>query len=138
MLALVIVFPHAAAQEVQLEREVFEISRGLRCPTCVSESVADSHAEVSVQMRQIVRELLIEGRSREEIYAYFVERYGDWILMNPPRRGVHLVVWILPVIGGLLGVFAFVYYLRQWTKQAEVPVEADPEYLARVRRELEK
>jgi cytochrome c-type biogenesis protein CcmH len=137
-LFLVALFSFASAQEVQLEREVFEISRGLRCPTCVSESVADSHAEVSVQMRQIVRELLQEGRSREEVYAYFVERYGDWILMNPPRRGVHLIVWILPVVGGLLGATALVYYLRRWTERGETPIDADPEYLARVRKELEK
>ncbi len=137
LLVLLAALPLASAQEVQLEQEVFEVSRGLRCPTCDSESVADSHASVSVEMRQIVREQLQEGRSQADIHAYFAERYGDWILMNPPRRGVHLIVWLAPVVAGLAGLAALGYYLRQWTRQAEQPLEADPHYLERVRQELQ-
>src|SRR5688572_13018433 len=88
---------HASAQEVELESRVFEIARQLRCPVCVSESVADSSAQLAQQMRALIQQQLEEGRSEAQIFAYFTNRYGDWIMLEPPRRGIHLVVWILPV-----------------------------------------
>lgn len=74
----------AFAQHVELEQEVFAIARELRCPVCRAESAADSNATTSVEFRGIIRELLAEGHSREEILAYFTARYGDWILLEPP------------------------------------------------------
>lgn len=136
LLALLALAPAANAQEIQLEREVFEVARGLRCMTCDAESAADSNAAVSVEFRRIVRELLQEGRSRGEIYDFFVERYGDVVLMNPPRRGVTLIVWLAPVLFGLIALATLLYYLRHWTRESERPVEADPDYLLRVRQEV--
>lgn len=135
LLAL-LAFPQASAQEVQLEQEVFSIARGLRCMTCDAESAADSNAAVSIEFRRIIREQLQEGRSRDEIYGYFVERYGDVVLMNPPRRGVTLIVWLTPVLFGLVALATLVHYLRDWTRRSEEPVTVDPDYLKRVRQEV--
>jgi cytochrome c-type biogenesis protein CcmH len=126
----------AFAQHVELEQEVFSIARELRCPVCRAESAADSDASTSVEFRDIIRELLAEGHSREEILAYFTARYGDWILLEPPRRGIHLVVWVLPVLAVLAGVALLGFFVRRWTRAAATPIEVDTEGLQRVHREL--
>lgn len=128
----------AQRAEVQLEQEVFQIARLLRCPTCISETVADSDAGISVEMREIIRDQLREGRSRAEILAFFQERYGDWILLEPPRRGVHLVVWVLPVVVGLGALMLLAILLRNWLRASQTPVVASDEELARVRQALKE
>lgn len=136
LLLLLSLWSFAGAQEVQLEREVFNIAGELRCPVCRSESAADSNAETSVEFRDIIRERLQDGESEGQILAYFQRTYGDWILLDPPRRGLYLWVWGLPVAAGVLGLGLLGYFLTRWRKNAAAPVEASPEDLERVRREL--
>jgi cytochrome c-type biogenesis protein CcmH len=126
----------AGAQEVQLERDVFDIAAELRCPVCRSESAADSNAGTSTEFRDIIREQLRDGQSKAQILAYFQQKYGDWILLDPPRRGVYLWVWGLPVAAGALGLGLLASFLARWRRNAAAPVEASPEDLERVRQEL--
>ena len=121
-----------------LEREVFTIARQLRCPVCVAESVGDSSAEVSVEMRNIIQEKLEAGESEAEILAYFQARYGDWILLAPPKRGVHLLVWLLPIIAGLIGVTVLAFLFKRWTQTSQQPIEVDAADLRRVREAMEQ
>ena len=125
-----------ATPTVQLEQEVFNIARELRCPVCRTESAADSNAQTSIEFRDIVRERLQAGQSREQILAYFQATYGDWILLDPPRRGLYLWVWGLPVAAGVFGLGLLGYFLARWRKNAAAPLEASPEDLERVRRDL--
>ncbi len=126
----------ALAQDVQIENRVFEIAAKLRCPICTSESVADSSVQLAVQMREIIQEQLDDGRTEPEILAFFQERYGDWILLDPPKRGLHLLVWVLPIAGAFVGVTALIVLGRRWQRRSHEPIEVDPEDLARVRSEL--
>lgn len=126
------------AQNVDLERQVFDISRQLRCPVCVAESVADSGAEVSVEMRNIVQEQLEQGNTEAEILAFFQARYGDWILLEPPKRGLHLLVWILPLVAGVIGVSVLAFLFKRWTQTSRQPIEVDEADLRRVREALEQ
>ncbi len=92
----------------EVERRVQEIADQLRCPTCQSVSVKDSEATFSQQIREKVTRMVEEGQSDEAIKAYFVSRYGDWILRAPPAKGVGLVLWLLPgaailIVGAALG-----------------------------------
>ena len=128
----------ASAQDVQLEAQVFDIARELRCPVCQAESVADSSSPTSLEMRNIISERLQAGDSRAEVIEYFRTRYGDWILLSPPKRGVHLFVWVVPILAGLLLIFGLVYYLRRWTRNAAQPIQADEAELERVRLELNR
>lgn len=124
----------------QLEARVFEISRKLRCPTCVSESVADSNAGISIGMRNEIQAQLQAGASEAEILAFFQDRYGDWILLEPPRRGIHLVVWWLPGIALAAGVIGLATLMVRWTRnaqQATHEAQADDADLARVRAALQ-
>ena len=137
----------AAAQEpasgpratVELQSRVFDITRKLRCPTCVSESVADSNAAIAIEMRNQVQTQIEQGRTETEILAFFQERYGDWVLLEPPRRGVHLLVWWLPGIALAAGAGGLGLLMVRWTrnaKRAGAEAPPDDDDLARVRAAL--
>ena len=109
-LALVVAAPVAQAQTPgdELEREAQNIDRMIMCPVCPAETIDQAQVEISFQMRAVVREMLAEGSTRGEILDYFVDRYGPDILAAPPKSGVNLLAWILPIVGvaaGLGGVF---------------------------------
>lgn len=137
MLAAVAIGGWAVAQDVELQSHAFEIARQLRCPVCVSESVADSNAQIAQQMRQVIQQQLEEGRSEAQIFSYFINRYGDWIMLDPPKRGIHLVVWVLPVVAGLTGLAVVSVLVRRWLATARQPIEVGQAALDRVRAELE-
>lgn len=116
---------------------VFEIARELRCPVCQGESAAESNAGIAVEMRRIIAEQLAEGKSEAEIRQFFVQRYGDWILYEPPARGLTLWVWLSPLIGlGLLG-FGLWRYLSRVRAQAKAPLtDVSEEEITRLEVEL--
>jgi len=88
-------------------------------------------------MRNLVREQVQQGKSREEIQAYFVSRYGEYVLLSPPKRGFNLLVWGLPFVAIVAGGGVVYLVARRWTEQSPAGrPAADPTYAARVRREL--
>ena len=138
ILVLLVTLPAGAAPVS--DEQVREIAFNLRCVVCQNLSVADSPSETASQMRQIVRERLATGESREQILDYFVSKYGEWILLSPPRRGFNLVVWVLPFAGVLAGLVAIALTLRRWSRfrREEPPETVDPADRERVRRELQE
>jgi cytochrome c-type biogenesis protein CcmH len=126
----------AFAQDIVLDPRVFQIGNELRCPTCVAESVGESNAAIAREMRQIIQEQLDEGRTRAEILAFFQDRYGDWILLSPPRRGVLLLVWLLPIAAVVVAGGGLVVLMRRWRAAADNVTPVDAEGLARVRAAL--
>ncbi len=127
----------AGAQDRELDPRVFEIGRELRCPTCVSESVSESNAAIAREMRVLIQEQLDQGASRAEVLAFFQDRYGDWILQNPPMRGMNLLVWLLPVLVLLVAVVVVMRMVRRWRAAADERIDVDPTDLDRVRAELQ-
>ena len=126
----------AQDQTTPLESKVFEIARKLRCPVCTAESVGDSSSSVAIEMRNVIQDQLEQGKSKQEILDFFQERYGDWILLDPPKRGVHLLVWILPIIAALMGLTLLSILFRRWTKKSKAPINVSTEDLERVREEM--
>jgi cytochrome c-type biogenesis protein CcmH len=88
-----------AMSERELDQRVLEVADQLRCPTCQAISVRDSEATFSRQMKDKVRTMLREGKSEEEIKAFFVASYGEWVLRAPKPQGVGLLLWGLPIAG---------------------------------------
>ncbi len=125
------------AQDVELEQQVFKIARQLRCPVCRAESAADSNATSSVEFRNIIQEQLTAGKSETEILAFFEDRYGDWILLDPPKKGLHLIVWILPIVAGLIAFLILIVLFQKWLKKTKVPLEVPEDDLVRVRQALQ-
>src|SRR6516162_2012505 len=94
--------------EQTLDQRVHDVASQLKCLVCQGESVADSPATLSQQMRGIIRQQLQSGKSEQEVIQYFVSRYGDRILLSPPWQGLTLLAWLVPIalmIGGLLLLF---------------------------------
>lgn len=110
-----------------LEREAQTIDKMLMCPVCPAETIDQAQVEISFQMRAVVRELLAEGRTRQEVLDYFVDRYGADILAAPPKSGTNLVAWILPIVGvaaGLLGVFLVIRAMTRAQRSVPLPSRA--------------
>ncbi|MBI1759083.1 MAG: cytochrome c-type biogenesis protein CcmH [Actinobacteria bacterium] len=86
----------------------------LRCPTCQGLSVADSSSPLARSMRTVITEQLAAGHDPAEIRAYFVDRYGAWVLLEPPAHGLGWLVWIVPLLALLVGVAAMVSAITGW------------------------
>lgn len=110
VMAVVLSFAVAAgsSRERGPDERARSIDAQLRCPTCQGLSIADSPATSATQMRAVVREQLAGGASDDQVRAFFVARYGRWILLDPPASGPDLVLWLAPAlviaIGALLVV----------------------------------
>ena len=120
-----------------VEDRVREIASELRCVVCQNLSVADSPSDLAKEMRNVVRDQVQQGKSREEVQAYFVSRYGEYVLLAPPKRGFNLLVWGLPDLAVVAGGGVVYLVARRWTEQkpGDRPT-VDPAYAERVRREL--
>lgn len=106
------------------ESEAQGIDRMIMCPVCPAETIDQAQVEISFQMRKVVREMLSQGSSRDEILDFFVERYGKDILAAPPKSGVNLVAWLMPVGGVAAALVAVFFIIRSMTRQT--PVLATP------------
>ncbi len=119
-LALALVVAAGAAAQAPARRvaeeQVRDVAAHLRCVVCQNLSVADSPSEMAGQMRAIVRERLEAGETPEQVVQYFVDRYGEWILLSPPRRGFTLLVWLAPVAAVAAGLALVVLRLARWTR----------------------
>jgi len=129
--------PAPAATKVD-EQIAHDVASQLRCVVCQSLSVADSPSETASQMRAIIRDRLAAGDSPEQVRAYFVEKYGDWILLSPPKSGFTLLVWVLPFVGLGIGLVLVAVVVRRWSRapRAATPSQLDPAVRERIRREL--
>lgn len=81
-----------------------DLERRLRCPVCKTVSIADSPSQTAATARQVVREQVAAGRSDAEVLAYFRQRYGEWILLDPAPVGRNLLLWGAPVAAAAVGV----------------------------------
>jgi cytochrome c-type biogenesis protein CcmH/NrfF len=142
ILSLTYCVPSAmGATPSDIEAQVREIASQLRCPVCQGLSVGDSPSELANEMRALVREQLQQGKTPAEVLDYFAQRYGEWILLAPPKRGFNLVIWVLPFV--LLPVGAFVIYLgaRRWVRNSSPgespPSRRDSPYAERLQHELD-
>lgn len=126
-----------AAKPADPDEELRKIAAGLRCVVCQNLSVADSPSEVAQQMRAVIREQLQQGKSPEEIKAYFVSKYGEWVLLSPTAKGFNLLVWLLPFIAAASGIVLVVFAARRWARKGDRVETAtiDPGLIEQVRRE---
>ncbi|HEX8012720.1 MAG TPA: cytochrome c-type biogenesis protein CcmH [Casimicrobiaceae bacterium] len=129
----------AAAQQAPqaLEDRVLEVARQLRCPVCQNLSVADSPSDLAREMRGVIREQLRAGKTPEEIKAYFVSKYGDWILLSPRPGGIGWLVWVGPFAGAAAGLLLAGLAIWRWSRRRRqaAPVVADPALVERACRE---
>lgn len=123
----------------------------LRCPVCQGMPISESPSDMAQAMMKVVREQLAAGKSQDEILAHFVDRYGEWVLLEPKREGLNLVLWGAPPAAILVGLWV----LRRAMKRTGGGVEPAPKvsapssspgasaqpsdpYVAAIRREVEE
>ena len=108
------------------ESQAQGIDRMIMCPVCPAETIDQAQVEISFQMRAVVREMLADGKERDEILAFFVERYGKDILAAPPKTGANLVAWLAPVGGFGAGLVAVFLIIRSMSRQRPALVTVQP------------
>ena len=122
------------------------LARGLRCPVCQGLSVADSQSEAALAMKGRIRELVAAGYADDQIEDYFVDRYGTWVLLEPPTEGRFWLLWLGPValvLGGGVAVATRARRSEGRSDRAATPgpprpaADADDPYRARILAELE-
>ena len=138
LIALLALAASGASAASVSEDAVHEVAAQLRCVVCQSLSVADSPSETAHQMKDIIRERLAAGETPEQVRAYFVEKYGTWILLSPPRQGFNLLVWVVPFAGLGLGLILVLIVVRRWSRRPAAPAAPPPDAAmrARIRREM--
>jgi cytochrome c-type biogenesis protein CcmH len=99
--------PDEMLKDAGLEERARNISTGLRCLVCQNQSIDDSNATMARDLRILIREQLVEGKSDSEVVDFVVARYGDFVLLKPRFKGATIVLWLAPfVILGLVLVIA--------------------------------
>jgi len=109
----------ATSADTALEARTSAVAATLRCPVCQGESIQESPSALAQQMRALVREKLRAGESPDEVKAYFVSRYGEWILLEPKMTGLNVVLYVLPVLLVVGGLGLVVFLVRRWTRPVE-------------------
>lgn len=145
LLALAIsVIPQSVSAQgpTPTDDEVNRIAKQLYCPVCESTPLDACPTEACRQWRDLIRTMLAEGKSEQEIKQYFVEHYGVRVLAEPPNR---LVTYLVPGVAILLGAFLLFRGFQMWMKPSAPAVKSEPRgkpvqdpYIARLEEELKK
>src|SRR6185295_10336126 len=106
--------------DAKLEERVRVFSQQVRCLVCQNETLADSRAELAVDLRREIREQMKAGRSDEQIIAFLTERYGDFVLYRPPLKPSTYPLWCGPFVLLAGGLFALYRSLQQWPTRLDV------------------
>lgn len=102
-------------QDSALEARATRLSSELRCPVCQGLSIHDSPSPLAQQMKDLIRSQVQAGWSDGEIRDYFVSKYGEWVLLEPPAHGFNILVYLLPALALLGGAGLIVVAVRRWT-----------------------
>lgn len=116
--------PDEILADPALEARAREISRDLRCLVCRNESIDESNADLARDLRLLVRERLVEGDSNQEVLAFVVDRYGEYVLLRPLATGSNLILWVAGPVMLVLGLAAAGLYLRRRQTAKASPADA--------------
>lgn len=125
--------PDEVLADPVLEERARDISAGLRCVVCRNESIDQSNAEIARDLRLLVRERLVAGDSDDDVMAYVVARYGEYVLMRPTMTGGNILLWLAPlalILAG--GALSFAYIRRRAAAPAPAEAALSPEEEARL------
>lgn len=118
------------AEDPVLEAKVQSVSALLRCLVCQNQNLADSHADLAIDLKNQVRDMLGKGKSEKEVIDYMVERYGDFVLYLPPLKRSTWLLWIGPFVllfGGLAALFIM---LKRRRGREQKPLSEDERTVA--------
>ena len=114
-----------ASDNPALEARVMKISSELRCLVCQNETIAASHADLAVDLRRQVREMLQNGQNEQQVIDYMTARYGDFVLYRPPFKALTALLWIGPAAMVVVGLGTLFVVLRRRSRLADEAFEPD-------------
>ncbi len=121
MLSLIVATTFAACvreDDLTPDQRAYTLDRELMCPVCDGQTIDQSHAQIAIDMKVIVREKIAEGESNQEIRDYFVARYGEVVLASPEASGFNLIVWLMPAVIAGGGALAVVWVLKNMRRNS--------------------
>ncbi|WP_144394916.1 cytochrome c-type biogenesis protein [Pleionea sediminis] len=118
------------------EERYLQLIEELRCPKCLNQSIADSNAGISEDLRNLVYEKIKAGDTDKEIRLYLSERYGDFILYKPDVSGANLLLWFGPIVIILMVFIMVVLKIKSKARDAAKPTEMSDSELERVQKLL--
>jgi cytochrome c-type biogenesis protein CcmH len=124
---LLVMFCQGAQAEIKvydfkdpvIEQRYQGLTEELRCLVCQNQNIADSHAELAQDLRSKVYEMLMLGKSDDQIVEYMTNRYGDFVLYRPPLKSKTMILWLAPLLTVLLGGLGFWSVLRKRRDQVQ-------------------
>jgi cytochrome c-type biogenesis protein CcmH len=116
-----------AAEDPVLEARMLRITSELRCLVCQNQTIADSHADLAVDLRRQVRAMLQAGQNEQQITDYMTTRYGDFVLYRPPFKKTTAVLWMGPGVMVILGLAGLVFVLRRRSRMPAEQFDAEDE-----------
>lgn len=105
--------PPGAGPDAALEERVNRLASELRCLVCQNQTIADSHAELAVQLKGEVRTQLAQGRSEDQVRDFMVQRYGEFVLYRPALNGHTTLLWAGPGVLLIAGLGLLAHHMRQ-------------------------
>ena len=117
LIILFVFFIPAQLAMASAEREI-NIYKNIRCLVCQGQSLNDSNSDFAIDLKKVIKKKIINKKSDKEIYNYLTERYGDWILFNPPLKINTFLLWGFPLMFALLGgVFIYIKVVVPHSRQ---------------------
>lgn len=104
------------------ERRFQSLTRELRCPKCQNQNIADSDAPLAQDMRDLTYDMIIDGQADAQIITFMVDRYGDFVMYNPPVKPVTWLLWFSPFV--LLVLILAIVFLFRGKKKEKVKPDA--------------
>lgn len=137
--------PLSIAEET-IDDQVTSIANLLMCPVCQGQSVGESNSNLAHDMRDIIRKQLEEGKTKDEILAYFVNSYGETILASPPPKGINWLLWLLPgaaIIVAGVGITMFLFRAQKEDRvekktNANTQTNVEDEYLKKIEEDIKE
>ena len=94
------------------------IHKNLRCLVCQGQSIADSNSDFALTLKMVVKDLIEQGKTEEQIYSFLSDKYGDWILYKPKFNLDNFLLWGLPYLALIIGGVIIVFFIRKSSKKA--------------------
>ena len=117
LIILFVFFIPAQLAMASTEREI-NIYKNIRCLVCQGQSLNDSNSDFAIDLKKVIKKKIINKKSDKEIYNYLTERYGDWVLFNPPLKIKTFLLWGFPLMFALLGgVFIYIKVVVPHSRQ---------------------
>lgn len=124
--------PNEMLDDPVLEERARTLSQGLRCPVCQNESIDESNATLSKDLRVLLRERLVAGDTDAQAVDYIVQRYGEFVLLRPDARGANLILWIAAPVMLVIALGIGWVAIRRKTVPAEVLSDAEKAELQKI------